>query len=306
MDYLKKGKDWAACYDSGNGRYLGRLGYASTQGSECFIYVLSPSAFNRLGTFDRQFANNELIRDEGTLIFKYENTRYGTMSPESTEYEKGAEESWERAYQRSLDRLEASAEAGDLLALRTWLGLNRHTYLEKDQKKKQQKIRHFLVKAAENGLRSAQEELAGLYCFGEHSEIEIDVDLKKAVYWSIQYLENENVIEPEDPAILYQEAFHSYQMGTTSWTPDNQCYEGWRYLSGTGVKQCFEKAVYWFVKGTVGGNSDAQNNLGLCFEHGLGVEQDNEKAMYWYAKAAEQGNEYGKNNLKKLKDELGR
>ena len=77
---------------------------------------------------------------------------------------------------------------------------------------------------------------------------------------------------------------------------------GYRYLSGQGAKQDYEKAREWYMKAANQGYANAQNNLGNMYESGKGVEQDYEKAREWYTKAANQGFTISQDNLKAIQD----
>ena len=69
------------------------------------------------------------------------------------------------------------------------------------------------------------------------------------------------------------------------------------YAKGQGVKQDYEKAVYWYTKAAEQGDAVAQSNLGICYKNGQGVKKDYERAIYWFEKAAEQGNRIEQKNL---------
>ena len=64
------------------------------------------------------------------------------------------------------------------------------------------------------------------------------------------------------------------------------------YENGIGVKQDYDKAIFWYTEAAKQGDTNAQNNLGLMYENGDGVEKNLEKAIYWYNKAIELGNDY--------------
>ena len=69
-----------------------------------------------------------------------------------------------------------------------------------------------------------------------------------------------------------------------------QAYLGSYYEDGTGVRQDYEKALYWYRKSAAQNNSEGQFQLGESYYHGNGVRQDYEKALYWYRKSAAQNN----------------
>lgn len=70
------------------------------------------------------------------------------------------------------------------------------------------------------------------------------------------------------------------------------CYE-----HGDGVKQDYEKAVYWYRRAADKGYDKAQMNLGVCYTNGYGVEKDEAEAVRLYHLAAAQGNMYAQFNL---------
>ena len=72
--------------------------------------------------------------------------------------------------------------------------------------------------------------------------------------------------------------------------PRAQCYLGYYYEMGEGVKKDAREAVRWYRKAAEQGDACAQSNLGTCYREGQGVEKDAREAVRWYRKAAEQGN----------------
>lgn len=60
------------------------------------------------------------------------------------------------------------------------------------------------------------------------------------------------------------------------------------YQEGDGIKQDFNKALYWYKQSAQNGSVDAQFCLGECYRLGLGTSQDYKEALKWYKKAAEQ------------------
>lgn len=64
---------------------------------------------------------------------------------------------------------------------------------------------------------------------------------------------------------------------------------GARYADGDGVKQNFDKAVYWYRQAAEQGNARAMTNLGKLYAAGNGVPNDWEQATEWFRKAAEEG-----------------
>ena len=73
---------------------------------------------------------------------------------------------------------------------------------------------------------------------------------------------------------------------------------GWRYDTGTGVKQDLREAATWYrLAAEDGHHSMAQNNLGCLYRDGRGVIQDYKTAAILFLHAADQGNRHAKTNL---------
>jgi TPR repeat protein len=61
--------------------------------------------------------------------------------------------------------------------------------------------------------------------------------------------------------------------------------------NGLGVKQVYEKAVYWLKKAFEMSNIEAMLEYGTLLQEGIGIKQNLAEAAYWFLKAAEEGNE---------------
>ena len=73
---------------------------------------------------------------------------------------------------------------------------------------------------------------------------------------------------------------------------------GWRYDTGTGVKQNPREAASWYrLAGEQGGLSMAHNNLGCLYRDGRGVTQDFKAASALFRSAGQLGNRHAKTNL---------
>lgn len=68
-----------------------------------------------------------------------------------------------------------------------------------------------------------------------------------------------------------------------------QLRTGVAYLSGKGIAQDYQKAVYWLQKAAEQNNASAISNLALCYSNGYGVAKDEKKAIELYQKAANLG-----------------
>ena len=66
----------------------------------------------------------------------------------------------------------------------------------------------------------------------------------------------------------------------------------------TGVKENFDKAVYWYKKAAAKNDPKATYNLGLCFRQGKGVKQSDRWAKHYFEKAASLGHKKAAKELK--------
>lgn len=68
---------------------------------------------------------------------------------------------------------------------------------------------------------------------------------------------------------------------------------GLYYEEGTGVRQDYTQAFYWYQKSANQGNDMGQGKLGFAYLDGQGVRQDHRKAFEWLKKSAMQNNKGG-------------
>lgn len=78
---------------------------------------------------------------------------------------------------------------------------------------------------------------------------------------------------------------------------DAMFYIGYMYDEADGVKQDYDKALYWYLQAARLDNVDAQVNLGYMYGQGLGVDQNYQQELFWYEKAASQGDMDAQYNL---------
>lgn len=83
MENKKKGNNWTAYYDPDANRYFAEIIYTSREGREQYDYEITKEIYDRLGSFSKDYENEELIRT-GEMSYSFENTMYGTLGPERT------------------------------------------------------------------------------------------------------------------------------------------------------------------------------------------------------------------------------
>lgn len=69
------------------------------------------------------------------------------------------------------------------------------------------------------------------------------------------------------------------------------------YTAGSGVKQDYKRAAYWFQQAASAGVANAAYNLGVLNHQGLGMSKDITRALDWYRVAALQGHPEAQYNL---------
>jgi TPR repeat protein len=69
------------------------------------------------------------------------------------------------------------------------------------------------------------------------------------------------------------------------------------YTAGSGVKQDYARASYWFHQAAAAGVANAAYNLGVLHHQGLGLDKNIVTALDWYRQAALQGHPEAQYNL---------
>lgn len=69
------------------------------------------------------------------------------------------------------------------------------------------------------------------------------------------------------------------------------------YTAGSGVKQDYKRAAYWFLQAANAGVANAAYNLGVLHHQGLGVNKNILTALDWYRLAAVKGHPEAQYNL---------
>ena len=136
-------------------------------------------------------------------------------------------------------------------------------------KSREERIRKWLLKAAENGHVTAQLDLAEAYA---HFEI--------GIWW---------IARKKD----FAEAAKWYRKAADLGDPMGQGMLGWLYATGRGVDKDLKTAVEWFRTGAAQGNAEAQFGMGVSLQESwlepYNEEKDWKTVVDWYVKAADSG-----------------
>ena len=144
------------------------------------------------------------------------------------------------------------------------LGLSNY-YGNKNNKKLEL---YWLIKAAEQGHLTAQNNVGHMYYTGEGSTQD------------------------------YNQAFKWFTKAANQDHANAQGALGQMYYYGEGIDQDYNQAFKWFTKAANQNNANSQNWLGYMYDTGKGVEQSYDQALKWYTKAAKQGNADAKSKIK--------
>ena len=161
--------------------------------------------------------------------------------------------------------LRKSAEQGNLFAMR-FLGF---VYAGKDRAESDEwyrKAAEALYKAAKQGDRRAQHDLAGLYRDG----IGVPKDPAEADKW-------------------FALAAKNYRAAAEQGDPEAQCLLGGFCQKGVGVEKDEAEGVKWFRTAAEQGFMKGKALLGLAYFEGKGVKKDEAEGVRWLRAAAEQG-----------------
>jgi TPR repeat protein len=74
------------------------------------------------------------------------------------------------------------------------------------------------------------------------------------------------------------------------------------YSHGTGVKQDFVMAAYYYCQAAEKGSGVGMNNLGYLYTEGFDVSKDRKEAIRWFRKAVRLGNQNAMNALKSFNE----
>lgn len=98
MKLFKEGNCWKACYDKERRKHYGYLMYTNREGQTRYLYEITKEVFDRLGSFPDDYDNDRMIQT-GRLLFRFENTMYGTMGPEYVTFDDSyTEDDFDKAF----------------------------------------------------------------------------------------------------------------------------------------------------------------------------------------------------------------
>ena len=95
----------------------------------------------------------------------------------------------------------------------------------------------------------------------------------------------------------WKEAFADANEGATLGKSPYQCFVGYCYDIGRGVKQDHKKAAYWYRKAAESGSADGMFNYALISESGVGTRRNTARALRLYLQAANTGHLQAQSNL---------
>ena len=194
---------------------------------------------------------------------------------------------------RAVELLTAIAEAGHLAAQEQLAKIYGEAPITQDR---QQKMRMWYGKAAAQGSRTAQYELANLIL------AEKDVSKEDRNY-AINLLER--AADPGQADAQYQlgrmymtgegvprdtgKGLYFYRIAAEQGHSEAQYSLAVRYTIGEGVATDDYEAHRWYKRAANEGHGKAQHNLALTYLHGMGTKAEPEKADFWFQKAAAEG-----------------
>lgn len=98
-------------------------------------------------------------------------------------------------------------------------------------------------------------------------------------------------------SMRYEEASTWFRSSAERGNANAQCYLGYLYAHGLGVKKSDAEAAKWYIKAAEQGDALAQNNLGSMYREGKGVPKSVEESVRWFRVAAGQGHVLAQYNL---------
>jgi TPR repeat protein len=157
----------------------------------------------------------------------------------------------------SIKQVQAGANGGDP-KMQNELGL-RYTKAEDKLPRDFKLAAEWFRKASDQGLPSAQHNLAGLYFYGTGLPLD------------------------------YQQALSWYRKAADQGSAPSQSFLGWMFLNGKGVESDYKEAMKWYRKAADQGDMEAQYSVGLMYYNGENLTPDFVEAYKWINLAAAQG-----------------
>lgn len=161
-------------------------------------------------------------------------------------------------------------------------------------------------KAATQGNRDAQYNLAVSYAFGEG----VKQDLTEAAIWYRRAAEQGHIVSQYSLGISYvygegvsqdsEEAARWFKKAAEQGYARAQVHLGSLFHTGEGVQQNYTEAVRWYRMAADRGDATAQYNLGTMYRAGKGVEQNYAQAKRWFRQSSDQGYAAATNELASL------
>lgn len=154
----------------------------------------------------------------------------------------------------------------------------------------EQRAIHWHLRAAEQGLASAQYHLALIY--------EYKRNYSSAARWyskaaeqggpSAQYSLGRLYTFGLGVTRNYQQAIHWYTLAADQNDHDAQYALGTVWLDGQGVEPDYQRSHHYFSQAARLGNKGAYVELAKMYFHGQGCERNISQALFWYNKSADQ------------------
>lgn len=167
-----------------------------------------------------------------------------------------------------------------------------------------QKAQALLSYLAEDGVVEAQEKLAKLYSngfLGEKVKREAEYWLKKAAKNGSKNAQYElalaNLDNPKASPKMKAKSYDLLRQAAEPGPAEAQYRLGQLYLTGVIVSNDNRKGVFWYRLAAEQGHIDAQYSLGVRYVLGEGVAKDDFEAHRWFRRAADQGQAKAMHNL---------
>ncbi|MDO5010326.1 MAG: AAA family ATPase [Intestinibacter bartlettii] len=253
------------------------------------LYEATTNLENKMRKFEELFKKNTL-----KLTLK------GDDKDKVNEFHKMDElEMKEKVEELTLSKLMECAQEGDVEAQYN-LGVF-HMFFDKDKLEGINNGFEWYKKAAENGLKEAQFNLACLYIDGINEDDDDEENEEKGFKWFQKSAEQGFVKSKLCLSLCYEHGIgvdidkeKSFELLKEIEDEKNnyliQFCLGVHYENGIGVQQDKKKAFEYYKTCANGGYDVGQLRTAICYEYGIGVKQDYKKAFNRYKKAVSNGN----------------